>query len=611
MRNIKIKDLYSGKPDAKDEVDFLGRKEFIETFVVADHFNIDSLLDGQNCFVTGFKGTGKTALLFYLDSLLRMNDQSCCSSFVLFKEEYTDTRKSELNVMSQQILSSISIDKEVLVDSTEFEYIWRWLLFKRIVADNEEFSNGLFLDNSDWNEFYKLISRIKAPTNKKKSVIPHKFKLSAKYTEPITLSSLSPEIEIDLLNKEDENYTQFTAIIDLAEQAFSRLKRTDIPYYIFVDELEAYYGEESVFKRDLCLIRDLLFTVKRFNTLFTGSGMKRTKVICAVRTEILTAINRFIVTKELNKLTSGFSVPLAWNYSNTNSYAHPIIEILLKRIKVCEDSNDSYKDTYQRWFPEQIHKMEPASYILNNSWYKPRDIVRLVSSAQNSIKNNSSTFSAAVFDSISKQYSEDSLTEIKEELRALYNADEIDTIISCFMGYKTRFSVNQLKKRIEEYFPATILETKFTQVINDLYRLGVLGNYLPVSETYRWQHKDDDRVVLTAEWRLMVHYALHRALSLGGRQDFGLSRNAVPETGDVVIATIYKVIKSFALAEFEFRDNVYRGSIHISEFKKLGYGYIRNIYSIVSESDQFKVSLGEYEAKYNSWRMVLIQSINI
>lgn len=49
MSEIKIRDLYTGKPDAKDEINFEGLEEFIKTFVVADHFQLDSLLYGNNC----------------------------------------------------------------------------------------------------------------------------------------------------------------------------------------------------------------------------------------------------------------------------------------------------------------------------------------------------------------------------------------------------------------------------------------------------------------------------------------------------------------------------------------------------------------------------------
>lgn len=509
MCKLTIKDIYAGKPDAKDEIDFGGLEEFIKTYVVAEHFNIESLISGTNCFITGFKGTGKTALLFYLDNRFKEIDESTCSSFIFFKEEFTDTKRSELESIAKRILSSISVEKNALVDNQEFEYIWRWLLFKRIVSDNEEYNRGLFIDDENWKKFENIIGKIKSPNNRRKFTIPQKIKMAVPYVEPSTQSVITPEVEVDLQNTSDDKYLKFMEVIDEAERLLLNTTRTDIPYYIFVDELEAYYGDISVFKRDLCLIRDLIFTVKRFNSNFSAINMRCTKIICSVRSEILTAISRFVVTKELNKVTAGFAVPLMWNYSNTSSYMHPIIQILLKRIAVCEGEgcvNPDYKKVYERWLPENIHGIEPANYILNNSWCKPRDIVRLITTVQNSIYNNSKAFTQSVFDSVVKTYSEDSLTEIKEELRALYDTDQIDMIISCFMGYKTTFSVSQIKQRIKKYFQGSILETHFAQVIDDLYRLGFLGNFLPVSKTYRWQHKGDGRVILTEEWRMVVHY---------------------------------------------------------------------------------------------------------
>ena len=555
MHEIKIKDIYAGKPDAKDEIDFGGLEEFIKTYVVAEHFNIESLISGTNCFITGFKGTGKTALLFYLDNKFKEIDESTCSSFIFFKEEFTDTKRSELESIARRILSSISVEKNALVDNQEFEYIWRWLLFKRIVSDNEEYNRGLFIDDENWEKFENVIGKIKSPNNKRKFIIPKKIKMAVPYVEPSTQSVITPEVEVDLQNTSDDNYLKFMEVIDEAERLLMNATRTDIPYYIFVDELEAYYGNISVFKRDLCLIRDLIFTVKRFNSNFSTINMKCTKIICSVRSEILTAISRFIVTKELNKVTAGFAVPLMWNYGNTSSYMHPIIQILLKRISVCEGcANPDYKKVYEKWLPENIHGIEPANYILNNSWCKPRDIVRLITTVQNSIYNSSKAFTQSVFDSIVKTYSEDSLTEIKEELRALYDTDQIDTIISCFMGYKTTFSVSQLIQRIKTYFQGSILETHFTQIIDDLYRLGFLGNFLPVSKTYRWQHKGDGRVILSEEWRLVVHYALHGALSLGGQQNYGLNRGELPEVGDVAQAIVKKILKVLQLLSLDIME---------------------------------------------------------
>lgn len=606
MNEIKIRDLYAGKPDAKDEINFDGLEEFIKTFVIADHFQIDSLLHGNNCFITGFKGTGKTALLFYLENEIQQNEEAMCTSFIFFKEDFTDFRRSELQSMSHRLLSSISIESNTLIDSPEFEFIWRWLFFKRIVSDNEECNRNLFVDDENWREFEKRVNQIKDPVNNKKSIIPSKIKIAIPCKSADTLSEFSPEMEIDLQNRKDEKYSSFMQIMDDLESKFARVSRTDIPYYIFVDELEAYYGDRTVFQRDLTLIRDLIFTVKYFNGIFARMDMKSTKIICSVRSEILNAISRFIVTKEINKAISGFSVPLNWMYTNTSSFMHPIMQILLKRIIVVDEPDiGGFKEVYLKWFPEKIHEIEPASYILNNSWHKPRDMVRLLTTAKNCVQNNNSAFTQAVFSSISKSYSEESLLEIKEELRALYNPEEIDVIISCFMGYKTTFSLSQLRHRVSTYFQGTILDTRFVQVIDDLYRLGFLGNFMPASKIYRWQHKGDERVILTEEWRLFVHYALHRALSLGARQDFGVNQSELPETGDVAVCKVIKVTRSFAFVEFKKGRFKYKGCIHISEFGKMGHGYIRKLPEIVHIGDEIRCSLQKYDEEYEKWRLAI------
>ncbi len=597
-----IKDLYAGRPDAKDEINYDGLEEFIKTFVVPSNFDIERLVDKNDCFITGYKGTGKTALLFYLDDYIRNKDSSACSSFIFFKEEFTDAKKTELEYMSHRILSSISINDTTMVSTSDFEYIWRWLFFKRIISDNDDFNGGLFVDDKNWNNFCKLMSRIKAPSNIRKTIIPPKIKLSMPCKDPMSQVEISPEIEVDFQNnKSDTAYNQFIATIDEAEQMFANVERTDVPYYIFVDELEAYYGSLDIFKRDLCLIRDLIFTVKRINGLFKGIS-NNTKIICSVRTEIIKSISRFIVTKEMNKVISGFEVPLIWDYNNTTSFYHPIMQILLKRIAICETNIDKMdlKEIYNKWFPEQIHMIEPANYILNNSWFKPRDIVRLITSAQNSIESSSECFSQAVFNACQKKYSLDSLAEICEEMRALYTSEDIDIIISCFTGFRTIFSISQLKERIDSLYSNTILSKNFSEVIEDLYRLGFLGNYLPASQTYRWQHKGDDHVILSDEWRLMIHHALQSALSVGRKQDFGLNYNTPPQIGDVVEVTVYNISNSFAFVNFNKGKKKYNGVIHISQFSD---SFIKKITDCVDYNDVFLATIIAYDSNHQNWQL--------
>ena len=177
MKDIQIKDIYAGNPDAKDEIDFEGPESFMKTFVVAGHFNIDSLINDSLFLITGFKGTGKTALLYYLEDKVCENDPSTCSSFVFFKEEFPGCKRDELQKLSQRILSSITVDESTLLEEPDFEYIWRWLFFKRIISDNECQNRNLFEDNSDWQKFEAAIEKISGIKDKKKLRIPKKLKL--------------------------------------------------------------------------------------------------------------------------------------------------------------------------------------------------------------------------------------------------------------------------------------------------------------------------------------------------------------------------------------------------------------------------------------------------
>ena len=48
-------------------------------------------------------------------------------------------------------------------------------------------------------------------------------------------------VEVDFGQSDVEHENVFVEIIDKAQKYFKRLKRTDIPYYVFVDELEAFF----------------------------------------------------------------------------------------------------------------------------------------------------------------------------------------------------------------------------------------------------------------------------------------------------------------------------------------------------------------------------------
>lgn len=562
---VKIKDIYAGKPDAKDEVEVEGSEYFLESYIEPISVNIDSLIRGTNYFITGFKGTGKTALLYYLDNRIKEFDPVTYSSFIFFKEDISSTTRQEMEAASKRMTSFISIDPNALIDGNDFEALWRWLIYQRIWEDNIDCNHGLFLEDPEWEKFDKLIRQI-PPTVKRKLSIPQRLSFSFSVTNGTT--TYKPSAEIDFTSKNataTEPYRKFLALINDIDNAFSKLHRTDIPYYIFVDELEAYFGDEKVFKRDLCIIRDLIFTVKKLNIIIKKLSPVATKIICSIRREILNAINRFIVPKELNKVTSGFDVPLVWNYTNTNSFNHPIVRMLIKRIQMAEKQSGTIlteNEVAQKWFPEKIDFSDPANYILNNSWNKPRDIVRLILSAQACLCSNYSSFNQATFDMLRKNYSIESLNEIKEEMRALYSEKAIDEIITCFTGYKAYFKYDELRERIYKNFNNSILATDLQTILSDLYRLGFIGNYMPFRKSYRWLHKGDEQLLLNDEWSIMVHPALHSALSIRNfRTKYNSNYDSLDLNNDQYKVQIVALSIDSVDVEFLLKDKKCKGKI--------------------------------------------------
>jgi len=343
-------------------------------------------------------------------------------------------------------------------------------------------------------------------------------------SEPNLSGMITPSLSIEPVPSVDfsksnfnitTGYKKFVEIISRADEIIKNITRTDIPYYIFIDELEAYHGENEDFYRDLRMIRDLLFTSKRMNDIFQDG----TKLICSVRLEIINSINRFIQPNQLHKIMQGYDERLIWEYTNTNSFKHPIISILLKRIEMSEENmSDSpvfSNDIIKNWFANKVYNLDVCTYILNNTWHKPRDIVRMLLSAQSNNSKNFSVFNQNTFETFMPVYSKQCLVEIKEEMRALYTANEIECIINCLHGFKRIFSLDEIKSRFFKLYPNSKISKDIITVLDDLYRIGIIGNISKNKDC--WNYKGQYKLITTDPWEIIIHPALRIELMVSGK----------------------------------------------------------------------------------------------
>ena len=136
MSEVRIKDIYAGMPDAKDEF-YTGQEEnFYASFIIPPELPTDQLLDGRKFLVSRYKGVGKTSVLYYLQNIVSQKDERACTSFLYFKSDYEEIHKSNMDFVAKKMTAVVDISGESQPNKVEFLYIWRWVLFKKMIEDN-------------------------------------------------------------------------------------------------------------------------------------------------------------------------------------------------------------------------------------------------------------------------------------------------------------------------------------------------------------------------------------------------------------------------------------------------------------------------------------------
>lgn len=623
---MRICDIYAGKPDASDEIRERGYEEFANTYIQPTGIDVNKLAStefGTPFFVMGDKGTGKTALLHYLENYVRTLDSSACSSFISFENDFSSVEKKRFNDISHSISTSIAIENTVASvgrDDIEcdFTYIWRWQIYQKLITDQEVFNGGLFVPNEEWDKFTKEIHKISKTISAGKMRIPAKVSFSLD-TNP-QLGNVTPSVNIEPMDlskrtfNSEKSYGEFVRIIENADALIQSLKRTDIPYYIFIDELEAYRGESGTFYRDLRMIRDLLFTVKRINSVFSNG----TKILCSVRLEILNAINRFVQSNQLHKIMQGYDERLTWEHTNTNSFSHPIIGVLLRRIQIAEEKNVGHsvstESIIKKWFVSSVYNTHICTYILDNTWHKPRDIVRLLLSAQSKNSKNFSCFNQNTFETFMPAYSRQCLDEVREEMRALYTAEEIECVFNCIQGYKVVFSYEEIVNRVKTLYPNSDFAEDTYTVLNDLYRIGVIGNTLSDNRSTRWVYKEQYKLYIDSPWLIVIHPSLRIELSVSKRIDKRLESQRIQQRmpqryhSEVYSARITRISYRYIRVEFIKDDTVQEGYISLHNLgTDIEEGSIHSIFSV---GEELLVELIRYSPEYSNWYMRVASDIS-
>lgn len=515
MEKLMLKDIFFGQTDAKNEfrADSEEEKEtFMQGFLLPDVIDLDAFRLGKKFFITGLKGTGKTALMRYISLYLERNYQSN-THFFLFKEKMTDDIKSKFTRGSDWISIKSGGDS----NQKDYVAIWEWFIFRKIVEICEANNIELFKDDKNWRQFVSVVKAVKLDEKEKNRLIPNIIKGDIIVKTSVVEVNVGGEVGLtgNENTKKEEYKVKFVEYINQVMALFEELTPGEKDLYFFIDEVELSYGEKKQYQKDIWMIRDLILAIDAMNRVAQSKWYKLF-IITGLRREVLDSTQS--AGKEINKPVEDFGINLMWQQSGEKE-EHPLIKIIHKRLyasecKLFEQDKISEAEVWGKYFPSQIKGIKTQDYILNKTWYRPRDIVRLLTIAKDQ-NPRESFFTEKVFEGINKEYSSLSWFEQSEELKATYTSSEIDGIKMILTGLKCPFKLIDITKKTDqdkELFSSVsdlLSKYKLSDILMHLYKVGIIGN---TGDMVRFAFRGDPDLLLKQSMK--IHDALWSYLSV-------------------------------------------------------------------------------------------------
>lgn len=520
IKTLQLKDLFVGKTDAKNELtenSNYERQRFLDSFLIPDNINIEDFYSGKRYYITGLKGTGKTALLRYLAISVEQVHKSK-TAFILFKSEFTEEDKTAFSRAANTFMTLKAEDSD---NDEDFVNVWQWFLHRFIVKIYKSSNSEFFVEDSNWEKYSKCVTAPKLGNEESGilRLLPKLKKGNVEVEGDIEFFKGKLGLEFEWYN-EGAKQVKFSSIVRQANELFKKLIPKENKLFIFLDELELTLGRTKQYQKDIKLIRDLIVAVNNLNILSRQLKFPL-HFITAVRSEVLTSIQS--AGKEINKPILDFGITLKWQQSGGSIKDHPLIKIINKKIQSTEKSLgfsniSTDEEVWNKYFPVQIWNRSAQEYILHRTWYRPRDIVRILNIAQQQFPNETS-FSHHVFDSINKEYSTQSWIEHAEELRTAYSESEIDGIRKLLTSIVCPFNLNQIsiacdaKRKLYNDLDQLLQKHKLGDILSLLYRIGIIGN---TGQKIRYSFRGDDELVI--ENNMKIHDPLWNYLSVESKE---------------------------------------------------------------------------------------------
>ena len=474
----KIGEMFFGFTDANNEYLKTDDEQFLKLFCENPRFDVDKVLDGSVSFVCGNKGAGKTMFLRYAELMAKR--AACPTAFVRYKRQVTGGDKKLLRQAAR------SFDEEVVDDSpnsaaASMDYVlgWQLYLIKVIISLVRSTESGAFLrDSEEWGEMVGLLDDVYSEDESRhaKRLLPKLSKGQVRVKTKHVKMALGFEPKGEAPNCSIPFGELAEGVVGL--YASLPCDCDALPAYVFIDEIELAYGKKREYERNVALVRDLVLAVDYLNDIARENGFP-VRIVVALRNEVFRSVKS--AGYELNKPIEDYGVQIDWR-PTADDAENPLIRIVEKRMAYNAPAMaDCPERIWSRFFPGSVDGIPVKTYILKQTWSKPRDVVRLLMTLQD-FSGDRERFSEQGFFSIRPEYSKRAWAEIEEELRTNFSVEFVDGVRKILSGITCPFTMDDLRSKAEReaglYANAAkvLSEKTLPELVDLLFKFGIIGN---------------------------------------------------------------------------------------------------------------------------------------
>lgn len=412
MGILKLNEFTFGFADAEKE--YAREREIFNHSFFDPKKIVGQLLNTQKFMIVGRKGVGKTAFLSKIKYLSDNEENLYTYSLKLNDFEYSTFSKTsiEVNTMGTQrykdswdflILLLIAKILYKNFSHNENEHLIELMTFLEEIGFNN-------LDLRDYKKDVKQLTRLKKGF--KFSDIGASFEKEFGYKPDSFIEQMS------MLNSK---------IMDIVTNSYNGYNQV----YILIDGLDDILRYK---KEQLSILTSLIRSVNYLNDKFY-EYKARFKIILSIREDILDKVT----DPDLNKIKRDGAVRLDWS-RNTDDLKS-ILELRLMYSGLKKGDASLFLENL---FPNKIRNKKSWDYILDQTLYKPRDILQFMITCQELFpEENFLKFSQ--FKEAIKSYSSDYfINEMKDELSGTSDDETINILPQIFksIGNKNLASLN-------------------------------------------------------------------------------------------------------------------------------------------------------------------------